>query len=223
MENMRKYGHQVFFYILFLWPFHEFWIKLSKNKISTQHNATFPTRNPSMWSKLLLNHASDSYSYPGLCDKLLFISNPTSNTLHPKLDTRISDLRPSFVLDERISSVLLRPSCSVSTSPSRSGASPWIQKRGGLESTGRRLISAFGKTKRIEFFWAIFFFFKIFRLNFFSFLSDFKIFWPFLTIFRFLGIFYGFFFIFYLFILLFCIFFIFFVFLLELFGFFFSF
>ena len=46
------------------------------------------------------------------------------------------------------------------------GTPPWILKRGGLESSGRKLISSFGKTKRIAFF---FFFrrkkniFKIFR------------------------------------------------------------
>ena len=39
------------------------------------------------------------------------------------------------------------------TSPvSRSGYPPWIQKRAGLESSGRRLISSIGKTKGIAFF-----------------------------------------------------------------------
>ena len=35
---------------------------------------------------------------------------------------------------------------------SRSGYPPWIMKRGGLESSGQRLISSIGKTNRIEFF-----------------------------------------------------------------------
>ena len=40
---------------------------------------------------------------------------------------------------------------------------PWILKRDGLESSGRRLITSIGKTKRIEnFFGKIFLFFKIF-------------------------------------------------------------
>ena len=65
---------------------------------------------------------------------------------HPILDTRIS-----FVL------LLLRQ---VRTTP------PWILKRAGVESSGRRLISQIGKTKRIAFFfqWNFFFFFIIFRL-----------------------------------------------------------
>ena len=46
-------------------------------------------------------------------------------------------------------SVLLRPS--------RSDHSPWILKRGGLDSSGRRLISSIGKTKRIAIFSAKFF------------------------------------------------------------------
>ena len=32
------------------------------------------------------------------------------------------------------------------------GTTPWILKRGGVESSGRRLISSIGKTKRIVFF-----------------------------------------------------------------------
>ena len=57
---------------------------------------------------------------------------------HPILDTRIS-VRP------RSSSVMLRPPRS------------WIQKRGGLESSGQRLIPSNDKTKRIYIY--IFFFF----------------------------------------------------------------
>ena len=46
------------------------------------------------------------------------------------------------ILDTRISSVRL----------SRSDHPPWILKRGGLESSGQRLISSIGKTKGIAFF-----------------------------------------------------------------------
>ena len=42
--------------------------------------------------------------------------------------------------------LLLRPP------PSGSYYPPWILKRAGLESSGRRLISSIGKTKRIAFF-----------------------------------------------------------------------
>ena len=40
---------------------------------------------------------------------------------------------------------------------SRSGYPPWILKRAGLESSGRRLISSIGKTKGIAFFFLDFF------------------------------------------------------------------
>ena len=63
--------------------------------------------------------------------------------LYPILDTRISFIRPA---------------------PSRSGDPPWILKRGVLESSGQRLISSIGKTKRIA---SLFFgkknIFKIFK------------------------------------------------------------
>ena len=46
---------------------------------------------------------------------------------------------------------------------SRSGQPPWILIRGGLESSGRRLISSMGKIKRIAFFFCkILYFFKMF-------------------------------------------------------------
>ena len=57
------------------------------------------------------------------------------------------------ILDTRISSVLLRPS-------SRSDYPPWILIRIGLESSGQRLISSIGKTKRIAFLLLCFFFGK---------------------------------------------------------------
>ena len=60
-------------------------------------------------------------------------------SLHPILDTRIFVLCPLFVT--------LR------------GNPPWILKRCGLESSGRRLISSIGKTKEVAFFFAP----KIFR------------------------------------------------------------
>ena len=41
------------------------------------------------------------------------------------------------------------------------GTPPWILKRGGLESSGRRLISSNGKTKLIVFFYYFFFFYKL--------------------------------------------------------------
>ena len=53
--------------------------------------------------------------------------------MHPLFDTRIS-VRPGFRLRNA------------------QGPPPWIVKRGGLESSGRGLISSIGKTKRIEFF-----------------------------------------------------------------------
>ena len=56
---------------------------------------------------------------------------------HPILGTRIS---------VRLSG-LLRPSTSRSGDPP-----PWILKRARLESSGQRLISSIGKTKRIAFF-----------------------------------------------------------------------
>ena len=46
-----------------------------------------------------------------------------------------------------------RPATTTPTSPSRSCYHSWILKRGGLDTSGRRLISAIGKTKRIAFFW----------------------------------------------------------------------
>ena len=42
--------------------------------------------------------------------------------------------------------------------PWRSDHPPWILKRGGLESSGQRLISSIGKTKIIAFFFGPFFF-----------------------------------------------------------------
>ena len=54
---------------------------------------------------------------------------------NPILDMRISVLRPDFVL------------------PNAQGT-PWNLKRGGLESSGQRLISLIGKTKSIAFFLA---------------------------------------------------------------------
>ena len=53
--------------------------------------------------------------------------------LNPKLDARISFVRPFVCM-------------------SRSYYPPWILKRAGLESSGRRLISSIGKTKIIAFF-----------------------------------------------------------------------
>ena len=67
---------------------------------------------------------------------------------------------------------------------------PWILKRAGLESSGQRLISSIGKTKRIEFFLfllkksvyfqilEIFYFILFFFFNFFSCILVF--FWEFL-------------------------------------------
>ena len=80
---------------------------------------------------------------------------------------------------------------------SRSGYPPWILKRGGLESSGRRLISSIGKTKRIAFFYFFFWRKNIFSkfsdflkksdfFGFFEIFSDFRIFLPFFTIFGFL-------------------------------------
>ena len=54
--------------------------------------------------------------------------------------------KPGNPILERRSTVLLL------LCMSRSGDPPWILKRGGLESSGRRLISLIGKTKRIAFF-----------------------------------------------------------------------
>ena len=75
---------------------------------------------------------------------------------------------------------VLRPSVRVS----RSGAPPWILKQGGLESSGRRLISSIGKPKGIAFFypekkkWFSEFFFR-----FSDFLTIFDNFWIFLFFF----------------------------------------
>ena len=61
------------------------------------------------------------------------------------------------------------PSVRPSFFPSRSCNTPWILKRGGLESSGWWLISSIGKTKRIAFLFLFlsgtFFFLKIFRLQ----------------------------------------------------------
>ena len=70
---------------------------------------------------------------------------------------------------------------------------PWILKRGGLESSGRRLISSIGNTKRVAFFfWQKKYFqnFQIFWKK-SDFLRFFQIF-EFLTIFGFFGFFNGF-------------------------------
>ena len=50
------------------------------------------------------------------------------------------------ILERRSTILLLLLLCM-----SRSGYPPWILKRGGLESSGRRLISSIGKIKRVEF------------------------------------------------------------------------
>ena len=49
-------------------------------------------------------------------------------------------------------SILERGPATTTPTPSCSGYPPWILKRVGLESTGWRLISSIGKTKRIAFF-----------------------------------------------------------------------
>ena len=78
---------------------------------------------------------------------------------------------------------------------SRSGYPPWILKQAGLESSGRRLISSIGKTKKNAFFcfWQKKKYFQNFQIfwNIVIF-SDFRIVWPFLTIFGFFGFFYEF-------------------------------
>ena len=73
---------------------------------------------------------------------------------YPKSDTRISVLRPP-----------------PPPPPSRSYYPPWILKRAGLESSGRRLISSIGKTMGIAFFFFfgnIIFFFKPKTIYFFQ-------------------------------------------------------
>ena len=82
---------------------------------------------------------------------------------------------------------------------SRSGYPPWILKRGALESSGQRLISSIGKTKKIAFFFHQQLFFlqkKIFKRWFFKdfsrFLGTFWFFdhfWKKLEFWRFLWIF----------------------------------
>ena len=53
---------------------------------------------------------------------------------------------------ERRSAVLLLLLLLLLLCTSRSGDPPWILKRAGLESSGRRLISSIGKSKGIAFF-----------------------------------------------------------------------
>ena len=60
--------------------------------------------------------------------------------IHPILDTRIS-IHPDFSV--LVPSVTLR-------------VPPWILKRGGLGSSGQRLISSIGKNKRILFIFFVF-------------------------------------------------------------------
>ena len=64
----------------------------------------------------------------------LFLSTLLGN---PILDTKIFVFRPDFVRHAQ-------------------GTPPWILQQDGLESSGRRLISPIGKTKRITFFLAFF-------------------------------------------------------------------
>ena len=71
------------------------------------------------------------------------------------------------------------------------GTPPWILKRDGLESSGRRLISSNGKTKRITFlssFSTTFFWLQLIIWYFFEVYPDFQIFWQFFIICWFLGI-----------------------------------
>ena len=56
-------------------------------------------------------------------------------------------VNPSYIRKEKY-----RPATTPAAPMSRSGYPPWILKRGGVESSGRRLISSIGKTKRIAFF-----------------------------------------------------------------------
>ena len=72
------------------------------------------------------------------------------------------------------------------TAVSRSGYPPWILKRGGLESSGRRLISSIGKIKGLVFFFSFFQGKNIFKS--FRFFVKNMIFLRFLEIFRFLTI-----------------------------------
>ena len=99
------------------------------------------------------------------------------------------------ILEKRSTVLLLLLLCM-----SRSGYPPWILKWGGLESSGQRLISSIGKTKRIGFFSAKTKYFPNFQIFWFEIFWYFWIFWPFLTIVGFFEffidfwIFFGFFF-----------------------------
>ena len=68
-----------------------------------------------------------------------------------------------------LSYIRKKESCPAPAAVSRSGYPPWILKRGGLESSGQKLISSFGKTKRIAF---LYFFFG--KKKYFQ---NFQIFW----------------------------------------------
>ena len=113
--------------------------RLLKNKVSVVSNLFYSSRVEKcirgrnvMW--LTDIPASPCWSVFSQCAKL------SPRAKHPILDTRISCSCCSSVLRQ-----------------SRSGDPPWILKRGGLESSGWRLISSIGQTKGIVFFSAIFF------------------------------------------------------------------
>ena len=89
------------------------------------------TLSPFFFLDLMMSANNQSYS-----QLLLRTGWNGSGNVNP-----ISDMRISFL---RLSSVHL---------PSRSeDPPPWILKQAGLESSGQRLISSIGKTKRIAFF-----------------------------------------------------------------------
>ena len=81
-----------------------------------------------------------------------------------------------------VASYIIKVKCRPATPSLTTPSSPWILKRGGLESSGRIPSSLYWKTKRIAFFFFgnNFFFFKFF---FFLKKSDFLRFLDFLTIF----------------------------------------
>ena len=72
-----------------------------------------------------------------------FATATTLQLQHEKENNRLYDMNPK--LERRISFVR------ASVRPSRSGDPPWNLKRAGLESSGWRLVSSIGKTKKITF------------------------------------------------------------------------
>ena len=101
----------------------------------------------SIFSCIFQNHVVSVWYY-----HLPFLSN---------IETQVYYNQPSYIRKGKC-----RPATTTTPPVSRSGYPPWILKRAGLESSGRRLISSIGKTKGIAFcfvFSKFFFFLKIFR------------------------------------------------------------